>query len=171
MGARLNISPAIITGVSRRCGWGFPQVIACEAEKGARPFPTLFWLLCQHLATVAGSLESLNGVAAMESFLAGAPDDWKAYHLLYARVRLGWMRRFRKRFLMRYRPSLYDALRRGGVGGIAPLGKATVKCIHLQIASYLGLGFHPASVWLEDSVPAWECDGGICCQSERGERK
>jgi hypothetical protein len=43
-----------------------------------------------------------------------------------------------------------------------------VKCLHLQIASYLGARFHPASDWLESSVSSWECDGCQCCLKDDG---
>ena len=75
----------------------------------------------------------------------------------------------RKNFDMRYARRRFDALRRGGVGGIADSGRPTVKCIHLQMASYLGTGFHPASDWMSERIARWECAEGFCVMKQKEE--
>jgi hypothetical protein len=68
----------------------------------------------------------------------------------------------RKAFLRRYARGMYDSIRRGGVGGIADVASRRVKCLHLQLASYLGMGFHPASGWIASHVLRFECGEGSC---------
>jgi hypothetical protein len=57
---------------------------------------------------------------------------------------------------------MFDAIRLGGVGGIARYSRGAVKCVHLQMASYLGAGNHPAGDWLDRHTGSWECAGGYC---------
>jgi hypothetical protein len=165
--ARIDVtarcSARTIVGVARRCEYGAPQVIICTAEKGAKPFPTTFWLTCQHLVRISGRLESQNGVSEMEVFLEGKEALWRRYHVFHSRLRVAAMNDARKDFLRIYAPRKFGSLRRSGVGGISYIAApVAVKCLHLQIASYLGLGFHPASDWLMGKIPCWECADGIC---------
>jgi len=166
MGLLDKLKVEIILGVARRCSHGAPQVLVCAAEKKARPFPTTFWLVCPHLVRVAGMLESRNGVASMESNIIKSESDagggeWARYNLRHAALRLALLPRARKVFLSRYERRRFDAIRRGGVGGIADFSRR-VKCIHLQLASYLGMGYHPASAWITRHVGEWECGDGFC---------
>lgn len=167
-----RFSPDLVRGVSHRCRHGCPQVILCGATRRSEPFPTSFWLVCPHLVRLAGRLEAANGVAEMERFLRatpGAGDAWLDYHALHARLRLLLMSRAEKSFLRRYKRGLYRAVCRGGVGGIGyAAGEYFVKCLHLQIASYLGTKRHPALAWLEENVHRdWECESGVCAGPDR----
>ena len=166
MGLSDKLKTEIILGVARRCSYGAPQVLICAAEKRARPFPTTFWLVCPHLVCAAGMLESKNGVASMESEIMNCESDaerseWARYNLRHAALRLALLPRARKVFLARYEKRRFGAIRRGGVGGIADFS-CRVKCIHLQLASYLGMGYHPASAWIKRHVEVWECGDGFC---------
>ena len=175
LAGREGFSPAVTIGVARRCRFSMPQVLLCAPMRRSAPFPTTFWLVCPHLDKRIGAIESQNGVDGMEAALAADPDgrakwaDWIAYHEAHARLRLALLSEGRKRYLRRFRPSLFKALRRGGVGGIAyqahqayHRGAFYVKCIHLQAASYLALGRHPAGRWLDDSIGEWECERLLC---------
>ncbi|MDR0653348.1 MAG: DUF501 domain-containing protein [Synergistaceae bacterium] len=146
----------------RRCKWGAPQVLMCAAERKSRPFPTTFWLSCPFLMRVAARLEAENGVRSMENLLEPRIGEWRRFNLFLAMLRLSVMNEARKDFARRYARRRFDVLRRGGVGGIVLSGRTTVKCIHLQIASYLGTGFHPASGWMLEQISRWECVDGFC---------
>jgi hypothetical protein len=166
MGLLGKLKIEVILGVARRCSYGIPQVLICAAEKRALPFPTTFWLICPHLVRVAGMLESRNGVAAMESEIMKSElnarcGEWARYNLCHAMLRIALMTRARKVFLSRYERRRFDVIRRGGVGGIADFS-CRVKCIHLQLASYLGMGYHPVSAWMRRHVEVWECGEGFC---------
>jgi hypothetical protein len=170
-GGRGGFSQAIIKGAAHRCAHGCPQVLLCSAEKDAKPFPTTFWLICPHLTRLVSRLESQNGVAGLEESLAGREEQWGEYHRAHALLRLSMISRVRRKFLRLHRPGIYGVLRRGGVGGILygagarnPKGssRVTAKCLHLQLASYLGFGAHPASDWLEKHISSWECGENLC---------
>lgn len=131
--------------------------------KGSAPFPTTFWLVCPDLERRIGTLESHNAVDSMEELLRDIPERWNEYHKTHTRLRLSLMSPGRKRYLRRFRPSVFKALRRGGIGGMQyRLGDFYVKCIHLQAASYLALGRHPASRWMENALSSWECERCLC---------
>ena len=53
-----------------------------------------------------------------------------------------------------------------GVGGInwrdAP---RAVKCLHLQTATWLGMGGHPAGEWLAEKIGAQDCAAGRCAKA------
>ena len=167
-----RFSPDLVRGVSHRCRHGCPQVILCNAMRGGEPFPTSFWLVCPHLLRIVGRLEAANGVAGMERFLSelpGAAEMWADYHASHAGLRLSLMSGAEKKFLHTYKRGLYRALSRGGVGGISyAAGDIFVKCLHLQVASYLGMRRHPASEWLAENIGQnWECAFDTCVGPDR----
>jgi hypothetical protein len=139
----------------------------CAAEKQSLPFPTTYWLSCPFLTRIAARLEAENGVRSMENLLESRAGEWRRFNLLLARLRISLMRTERKNFVRRYARRRFDALRRGGVGGIALSGRPSVKCIHLQVASYLGTGFHPASDWMSERITRWECADGFCVTRQK----
>jgi hypothetical protein len=140
----------------------------CAAEKRSLPFPTTYWLSCPFLMRAAGRLEAESGVRSMENLLESRIGEWKRFNLLFTRLRMSVMLAERKNFERHYARRKFDALRRGGIGGIARSARPTVKCIHLQIASYLGTGFHPASDWMSERMTRWECEEGFCVRAKRG---
>lgn len=165
---RRNFSPSLVAGVSRRCGHGFPQVVLCRAMRGSEPFPTSFWLTCPYLERLAGQLESEGGTSRMEAHITSSPARtrcWQRYHLLHASLRLALAGASRREFLRCRRPRIFSSLRGKGVGGISYIDSGVfVKCLHLQIASYLGTGSHPAYQWLNENVGMWECEWGECAE-------
>lgn len=164
-----NCSHGIILGTPRRCGWGVPQVLMCAAEKHSLPFPTTYWLSCPFLTRIAARLEAENGVRSMENLLESRIGEWNRFNLFLAWLRLSVMRTERKNFQRRYARRRFDSLRRGGVGGVARtvLGRPAVKCVHLQMASFLGTGFHPASDWMLERIARWECADGFCAVRQK----
>jgi hypothetical protein len=99
----------------------------------------------------------------MEARLSDRSREWRRYGTEHALLRLSLLGFARVKFLRERRPSIFKALMWTGVGGIARGGGgAFVKCIHLQIASFLGLGRHPAEDWLRENVSPWECEKGSC---------
>jgi hypothetical protein len=128
-----------------------------------KPFPTSFWLVCPYLAKVLGALESAGGVREMERAATGHEKDWLRYDLLHARVRLSTITGAQRAYLSRMRRNLFRAVCRGGVGGVVSSeGSVHVKCLHLQTASYMGLGWHPLSAWLDCKVGKLECGRAMC---------
>ena len=131
-----------------------------------KPFPTSFWLACPYLMRIAGELESQGGVRKLETWLAAHNKfkEWRVFNLLHQQIRLDLLsngsrsRRgdlMQKIFLSRCKPEIYKSLRRGGVGGINYLdlnNKIYVKCLHLQLASFIALNYHPGAEWLREKL-------------------
>ena len=145
-----------VLAVARRCRWGFPQVILCDPLGPRGPFPTTFWLTCPHLDRLCGVLEGGGAVRELEAFLAPNGRAWIAYHEGAILLRLALLGP-RGDFLRRFRPRLWEGLR-GGPGGTRLQSRPRVKCLHLQVASWLGRGRHPGEVWLRPRLEPLECD-------------
>lgn len=160
---RENFTSSLAAGAAKRCRWGFPQVLICNPMKKNLPFPTTFWLVCPHITKHAASLESDCGIGSAAEALKGFQADWNEYHKMHARLRLSLLSPGRKKFMRIYRRSRYRSLQRGGVGGICyEWNDFSVKCLHLQMASFLAVGHHPAEKWLLNRVSSWECPDCRC---------
>lgn len=169
MGGR-HFDPAFIVGVARRCRWGAPQVLRCFPLRKGFPFPTTFWLSCPWLGRSLGTLESQGGVSSLEEFLLSRRESWRDFQLEHRILRLGLLSSGERRFLRSHRRSIWEVIRSGGVGGMryVPASRPTVKCLHLQVASWLALGRHPGAEWLRDNVPEICCPDGRCVLNRTG---
>lgn len=147
---------SLVLSVVRRCRWGYPQVILCAPLGPKGPFPTSFWLTCPHLDRVCAALEAEGAVRGLESFLVSRYPEWVAFHEEQILLRLALLGG-RGSFLRRFRPRLWEGFR-GGVGGIRLQEKPHVKCLHLQVASWLGQGRHPGEAWLAGHLKRLDCD-------------
>lgn len=166
-GRGMNFSSKFVLGVVNRCLYGNARVLLCRCMKDGVPFPTSFWLVCPHLVKVAGRLEAENGVASMEAASAGDAAVWLSFHTMHARLRMCLLHAARRKFMRAYRGNMYRSLCLGGVGGITyAKGKVHVKCLHLQIASFLAMGWHPAEKWLREKIPNWQCRSVLCDPGE-----
>jgi hypothetical protein len=162
-GSGRRFSASLVLGVARRCAHGFPKVLLCNPLNGVQPFPTTFWLSCPHLIRKIGHIEGGNGVTSMEDFLEGREAEWARYGAVHALLRLSLIPQSRRRFLSARRRGVFSSLRRRGVGGIISAdGRISVKCIHLQAASFLGMRGHPAEEWLTANITDWNCDAVDC---------
>lgn len=155
-----RFDPSLILGPAARCFWGLPSVIACAPLRAGNPFPTTFWLTCPHLVRLCGSLESSGEVARLDVAVACDRSGWTAYNLLHARLRLMLVAAPQAVFLRKYRKSVWDVLRKGGVGGInySYASGGGAKCLHLHAASLLALGFHPEKDRLDKILTPLYCE-------------
>jgi hypothetical protein len=162
-GSGRSFSTSLVIGIVKRCVYGCPKVLLCSPLNGVHPFPTTFWLSCPHLLRIIGRIEGENGVASMEDCLKGRETEWTRYSTAYALLRLSLIPAARKRFLREHRRRIFSSLRERGVGGVRISdGHVFVKCVHLQAASFLGMGSHPAAEWLMTNITKWDCDDGEC---------
>lgn len=133
-------------------------VLICKPlTQKLKPFPTSFWLVCPYLMRIAGELESQGGVRELESWLAAHNKfkEWREFNLLHQQIRLNLLNYYRGDFISRYKPEIYKSLRRGGIGGINYLdlnNKIYAKCLHLQLASFIALNYHPGADWLREKL-------------------
>ncbi len=157
-----NFHKGLVMSVAARCKWGMPQVLKCRPFYRGRPFPTLFWLTCPHLAYQCGRLESGGGVKALEDFLSENEKAYRLYNSRYAWLRLSSLSGCERFFLRRYSPKIWKAMLRTGIGGIRLTEKLTVKCLHLQAATMLALPGHPAEAWFAEKFKEFCCKKAYC---------
>lgn len=155
-----SFEPAIALGIARRCRWGMPQVLLCVPFFRGKPFPTTFWLSCPFLAMMCSQMEALGGIKQLEEFMKDNADDrdWLDFNVEHALLRLALLSRGERRYLQKARKGMMDRLRLSGVGGIARRSGFNVKCLHLQVASWLALRKHPAESWLKERLSTVECE-------------
>lgn len=141
-----------------------------RAPAKGRPFPTTFWLTCPFLDRKCGQLESEGAVGELEAILASPEREtaWANYNDTASRLRLGLLSESERRILLSAGSTLLESLETGGVGGIRPGPKPSVKCLHLQVATWMGLGFHPAGRWLAARLGCLDCGGEWRARCEPG---
>ncbi|MBR4400182.1 MAG: DUF501 domain-containing protein [Synergistes sp.] len=157
-----------VTAVAKRCAHGFPQVIVSYPfSKSGNPFPTLFWLTCPFLDRRCGELESQHMIAELEELFAQTPAPVKKMHEDYAALRLS----VAKTAHISDEPKIKYTVSMLGVGGIdTHSAPNAVKCLHLQTATWLGMGKHPAEFWLKQKLGPLECASGKCAAAFQNDR-
>lgn len=159
-----RFDPSLLLGAGARCRFGGVRVLICSPlSPGLKPFPTTFWLLCPFLSRRAGAVEAEGGVRRLGEWLSeqGLLGQWRAYNWLHQKLRLELMDPGLRSFLRRFHSGLFKGLRLGGVGGVRG---GHVKCLHLQTASWLALGYHPGEEWLSGAGLDEDCGVGACLQ-------
>ncbi len=161
-GGHRQVSPVFVDR-EILCSFGHVRVQVCRPF-GRKIFPTSFWLKCPHLVRLAGEIESLGGVRELEEYISsrGLVHEWRKYNMLHQVIRLKLGGVHVNGFMRRYRRRIFRDVMRGGVGGIRVGDGVNVKCLHLQAASFIGLGFHPAGEWLRSHGLCGECDSCLC---------
>ncbi|HOP52936.1 MAG TPA: DUF501 domain-containing protein, partial [Synergistales bacterium] len=84
--------------------------------------------------------------------------DWRIFNLQYVLFRVFLLGPERSREIMEEDPPAWLSLTATGVGGIRSGGDVSVKCLHLQAASMIGMGWHPGEDWLCERIGVQECD-------------
>ena len=149
----------LVRGVSRRCRYGFPQVTVCDPLRKGHPFPTVFWLSCPCLSRKVDRIESAGGVRELGRRIErDRTRDWRIFNLQYVLFRVFLLGPERSREIMEEDPPAWLSLTATGVGGIRSGGDVSVKCLHLQAASIIGMGWHPGEDWLCERIGVQECD-------------
>jgi hypothetical protein len=148
----------LLLGVASRCMSGKPQVILCKSLLNGIPFPNNFWLSCPLLVRMAGQIECLGGVKKLESYIReNSIDSWEEYNRLHTEIRINLASKSELDSLKINNIALYRKFcdNNIGMGGIKINKEVRVKCLHLQIASFLSLGFHPGQDWLKDKISSF----------------
>ena len=158
----MRASPVFVAR-EKYCSFGHVQVQVCRPW-GRKIFPTSFWLMCPYLVRLAGKIESAGGVRELEEYIVShnLVHEWRKYNIIHQVIRLGLGGERMNDFMRRYRGRIFRDVMRGGVGGIRVGEGVNVKCLHLQTASFIGLGFHPAGEWLKSKGLYRECDSCFC---------
>jgi uncharacterized protein len=140
---QLGRPPRAFRRVVVRCPFGHPAVTEQSAyDENGEPFPTTFWLTCQHLVAAVSRLEAAGGV---ERWTRAAGED-PALRASLARAHSD------QRAL---RPEL-DL----GIGGARP-GAGSLKCLHAHVAFALARpGYKLGDKILAELEPLWP---DVCC--------
>lgn len=161
-GRRFSVDSVL--AVATRCSKGFPQVVVSSPiSPNGTPFPTIFWLTCPYLDRRCGALESEQQITVLESVFATMPDEIKKMHREYAALRVVLAGGKDSKIIAAMSDGMRRTIEESGVGGInwhdAP---HAAKCLHLQTATWLGIGAHPAQKWLSEKLCLIECVDGMC---------
>lgn len=159
-----RFDPSIVKFVAKRCGAGFPQVVVCAPlSNNGHPFPTLFWLTCPYLDKKCGALESQQKIRELENSLKQQQETLQRWHSEYAALRVSLLHAEERAALAAERPAIWKSISETGVGGIDSAASASApKCLHLQAATWLGMGKHPAEDWLRAHLGALDCGRQSC---------
>ncbi|MDD7650046.1 DUF501 domain-containing protein [Cloacibacillus porcorum] len=154
-----------VIAAARRCRHGCPQIIVSSPVSASGvPFPTIFWLTCPFLDHRCGELESEQRISELEAFFAAMPAAAvEKMHQDYAALRLVLIGGGKSSALSEMNEGMRRVLTESGVGGINwREARQAVKCLHLQTATWLGMGAHPAGEWLAEKLGALDCADGRC---------
>ena len=153
----LKASPVFVAR-EIKCRFGQVMVQVCRPW-GRKIFPTSFWLTCPYLVRVAGKIESAGGVHELEEYITsrGLVHEWREYNIAHQAIRLRLGGTNENAFMRKYRARIFRDVMRGGVGGIRVGEGVNVKCLHLQTASLIGTGYHPAKEWLRSKGLCVDC--------------
>jgi len=162
--------PRGLSDISRRCSYGFPQVVRVHPVVDGKPFPTLFWLTCPWLSREIDHLEAAGGVRRMEELLATDPElaaGLKMAEVAYIAERVALLS---SEEIMRLRDrGMLSSLSDRGIGGISE--SRGLKCLHLHVAHALAAE-NPIGEAILDELGASECPRNevICSALERAEQ-
>ena len=160
-----NFNLSYILAVAKRCAFGYPQVLVCNPlPKGEILFPTVFWLTCPFLIKKCARLESDQQIKALEEIFRTKPKEVEGWHESYRDLRKKLLNIESKNAIIK--KSIDEAMEHllsMGVGGIdTKLAPFAVKCLHLQVATWIGMSKHPAEDWLDRYIGVLECAKDSC---------
>ncbi|SHE59511.1 hypothetical protein SAMN02745164_00756 [Marinitoga hydrogenitolerans DSM 16785] len=153
---QINRKPNKIISIPKRCSFGIPQVIESYPIKRDKPFPTLYWLTCPHLIKEVGKLESRGKIKEWENELKNNENLKKEYKNAHLEER-----KKRNKLLNNEPLWVKKRLENIGIGGISNF--ESIKCFHLQLASYLGGTKNPIGERVWNILEKKECENCICC--------
>ncbi len=146
--------------VKKRCKWGYPVCIESRIIHNGKPFPTLYWLTCPFLSKRVGRLEEKGNIGLFEMRLKTDKtlrDMYGEAHKKTVEI---------KKEMLKHYENLQDwqieSIVSRGIGGIR--NRETVKCLHLQLANYLGGVENPIGKMVYEVIVEHECpENEIIC--------
>ena len=145
---------------SKRCRYGFPQVIESFPLKDGRPFPTTFYLTCPYLRYNISQLEEKGLIGELEPLTK--EEDYKKTeqnYIAYRKRRVINTLTDGRDYIERYRETFES-----GIGGIK--GGSGIKCLHLHTATYLAGMMNPVGrrvmAMLEENGVGNRCEDVDC---------
>ena len=159
--SQLGRAPEGIIEATKRCVYGFPQVIMVFPYIDGRGlFPTLYWLTCPHLRKSVANLENNGFIAAFRDMIienCDFRDKLISCDKLYREERV----KIVKHLDEDGRVSQKDLalLSEVGIGGCKDT--LMVRCLHMHVAHYLASGDNPIGEKCIDNLTT--CEKGIYC--------
>jgi len=141
--------PKGITGIVRRCRYGYPVLIQSCPVIDEKPFPTLYWLTCPYLVKAVSRLESQGWIHKLEERIA-CDLVFKERYLNAHKV----IRERRARLIND--ENIREKLDKVGSGGIKDLKR--VKCLHLHLSDYLAGVDNPIGEAVLREIGTIECE-------------
>ncbi|OAA30111.1 hypothetical protein AT15_00935 [Kosmotoga arenicorallina S304] len=147
--------------VVKRCTWGYPQCIQSDLITDGKPFPTLFWLTCPFLYKEVSRLEEKGWVKLLEEELEHSESMSREYIEAHKTTQALKKSLLADRKLENWQ---IEALLDRGIGGIRNL--MNIKCLHLQLANFLGGIDNPIGKRVWEMLKSRECPGSaVICSS------
>ncbi|MFO7880946.1 MAG: DUF501 domain-containing protein [Kosmotogaceae bacterium] len=135
----------------KKCTWGYPQVIRSSPIKNNKPFPTMFWLTCPLLYKSVSRMEEKGMIKYFEERLRKDQKMKESFLKAHESTQ-----KLRKKLTPEKAPSwIHKELLNKGIGGTKNL--LSVKCLHLQLANYLGGIDNPIGKELWKSIGIKNC--------------
>jgi hypothetical protein len=153
---QIERKPNKIISIPKRCSFGKPVVIKSYPLKDGKPFPTLYWLTCPHLIKEVGKLESLGKIKEWEEEI----KDNEELREKYLKAHVEELKE-RNSMIKEEEEWIKKRLEKVGIGGISNF--ESIKCLHLQLASFLGGTKNPIGERVWNSIEKKECENCICC--------
>ena len=153
--AQIGRPPRGLSGIPRRCSYGFAVVARVHPIVEGKPFPTLYWLTCPHLARRVDRLESEGWIGRLEACFAVDPElakELAAAREEYVRARLALLSDVEAAYLEAR--GMLPALGERGIGGIAEPNR--IKCLHLHVAHALA-STNPIGRIVLETIKPIEC--------------
>ncbi|MBM7558726.1 DUF501 domain-containing protein [Marinitoga litoralis] len=153
---QLERKPNKIISIPKRCSFGKPVVIKSYPLKDGKPFPTLYWVTCPHLIKEVGKLEALGKIKEWEKDINNNIELKENY------INAHLEEKNERNSLLKDEPEwVKKRLENIGIGGIVNF--ESIKCLHLQLASFLGGTKNPIGKRVWDNIEKKECENCICC--------
>lgn len=162
--------PRGVISISRRCSYGYPQVLGVYPLVDRAPFPTCYWLSCPFLSKAVDRLEARGWVSALERRMAEDEELRSAMgsaHGRYVESRMSLLSEEDRLAISRL--GFAESLTERGIGGIADRDR--LKCLHLHVAHELA-DANPIGRTVLDALGRHECTSEevICSAPERTEQ-
>jgi hypothetical protein len=153
---QLGREPRALLRVAVRCPWGAPAVTEqAPYDADGNPFPTTYWLTCQHLVAAVSRVEARGGVERWGEAAAADPDLRES---LQTATRA--QRELRATLAAGAAGSDGGSSLDAGIGGAAKPER--LKCLHAHVAWALAQPPYPlGAAILRDAGDPWPPDR--CC--------
>jgi hypothetical protein len=157
--SQLNRKIYNVMDISKRCCYGYPQVIKSYPLKAGVPFPTLYWLTCPYLIKVVSDMESEGKISELQNIIS-KDENLKSEFVEAHKSEIKERFRIAENEILKLPEVMIQKMKNTGIGGIKNF--ETVKCLHLHLASFLGGTKNPVGRIVWGKISSKECFDKQC---------